>query len=738
MDKQHPLYVAFVWHMHQPYYKNDLTGKYSLPWVRLHCTKDYYDMVAILDDFPQIHQTFNLVPSLLVQIEDYVKNQATDEFLDKTLIPAMQLTELDKDFILANFFMANWSTMVYSFPRYAELLDKRGRYTTPAELERIKLYFHAQDYLDLQVLFNLVWIDPYWKERDKVLQDICEKGKNFIEEDKLYIIQKHRDIMSQVIGKYKQVQDRGQIEITTTPFYHPILPLLCNTDAAKIATPAINLPKIPFRHPEDARLHIQRAVEYYERHFGCKPKGMWPAEGSVSEDIIPLMADAKVKWIATDEDILAHTLKTVIRKDFNGDGFSDVLYKAYCLNVKEQNLNIIFRDRTLSDLVGFIYSHMTATDAVNNFMGILNTIREHVSKMSGPHLVSIILDGENAWEFYPHDGQQFLRKLFHELSLNQNYKTVTVSEYLEQFPPHNYLYNLFAGSWINHNYGVWIGHQEDNTAWEYLSKTREALTKFTQSHPEDEHKSTINQAWEEIYIAEGSDWCWWYGDDHSSANDEEFDFLFRQHLMNVFKLIGEKIPDWLFVAIKGIAKSKPTQYPLGLIEPVLDGTVTNYYEWQNAGIFEVSKTGGTMYRANTIINTIFYGFDLANFYIRLDFNTILNSSETEDLSVIFTISEPKPYDIVLPLDPKIPPTLQIYDIFDTSAPKKIGELNSLSINKFIELSVPFSMLELTPNQEIHLNIIVKRKDFEIERWPNRGLITFKVPGEDYILDFWEV
>lgn len=733
-----PLYIAFLWHMHQPYYKNDLTQKYTLPWVRLHCTKDYYDMVAILDDFPQIKQTFNLVPSLLAQIEDYVKNNATDEFLDKTLIPAAQLNEQDKDFILLNFFMANWNTMVYSFERYAELLDRRGRYTSNLELPRVKRYFNTQDYLDLQVLFNLVWIDPYWRERDPKLQEIIAKGKFFTEEDKFYVIQKHRHIMSQVISKYKEMQDKEQIEITTTPFYHPILPLICNTDSARIATPEIILPQKPFQHPEDARYQVKKAVEYYQRCFGVKPRGMWPSEGSVSEDIIPIIADEGIKWIATDEDILANTLKIVFHKNFSlTDIYTDTLYKAYRVKQQNKELDIIFRDKTISDLIGFSYSHMSNQDAVNNFMNTLHFIRENVNKISGPHLLSIILDGENAWEFYPNDGTTFLKSIYRELSNNQCFKLVTISEYLSKFPSHNTLTNLYAGSWINHNFGVWIGHHEDNTAWEYLEKTRDTLIKYAEKN-NSENIKIIEQAWEEIYIAEGSDWNWWYGDEHSSANDEEFDLLFRQHLMNVYKLIGEKIPDWLYVAIKGIAKSKPTQYPLNLIHPTVDGKMTDYYEWQNAGIYEVSKIGGTMYRANTTIKTIYYGFDLENLYLRLDFDLTLNSSETNDLFLEFVITEPIFYSIKLNLAATQLKKLILYRTDEFSKQQQVGEVSSVAIDKFVELAIPFSNLKFKAGEQVNIVTLVKRNNFEIERWPNNGLISFNVPGEDYILDYWEV
>ncbi len=252
------IHLAFLWHQHQPVYKNPSTGVYELPWVRLHATKDYYDMAEILENFPKIKVNFNLVPSLLVQLEDYAKGTAHDKYLDLTLKDAAEITEEEKIFILHNFFMANWETMVFPHNRYHQLLEKRGRQTSQEELKRILSYFTITDMRDLQVWFNLAWMDPYWRKADPLVKSLFDKGRDFSEQEKDLLIQKQREICGKVVEKHKSLQDRGRIEITTTPFYHPILPLLCDTNKGSESFPGINLPKKRFQHPEDAKYRYKK------------------------------------------------------------------------------------------------------------------------------------------------------------------------------------------------------------------------------------------------------------------------------------------------------------------------------------------------------------------------------------------------------------------------------------------------------------------------------------------------
>ena len=389
--KDRPLHIAFLWHMHQPYYLDPLSNKFVMPWVRLHGIKDYYDMVAILEDYPSIHQTINMVPSLIEQILKYTDSGADDEYMDLTLKPAADLTVQDKLFILQNFFFLQWDNMLFVYPRYRDLLEKRGYEPAPQALERACRRFTTQDFLDLQVWFNLSWFDPMFKESDPLLKHLLEKGRDFSEEEKGELIKRQIEVLRMIIPEYKKMMERGQIEVTTSPYYHPILPLLCDTEVARVALPGLMLPKKKFRHPEDAKTQIERAVSYHKEIFGVPPKGMWPSEGSVSEESLSLIAGAGIKWIATDEEILAKSLDIHLHRGLSGDdGIPEALYKPYYVEKQGAKISMIFRDHQLSDLIGFVYSKWDSKKAVEDLIERLHQIRQAVSVHDGDHLVSII------------------------------------------------------------------------------------------------------------------------------------------------------------------------------------------------------------------------------------------------------------------------------------------------------------------------------------------------------------
>ncbi len=276
--------------MHQPYYKDPATDIYRLPWVRLHGTKDYLDMLEILKDFPAIKQNFNLVPSLLEQLRDYTDNSARDSFLDATRKRASDLSLDDKLFVLENFFLANWENMIKPFPRYYELLLKRGTHFIRADLIRMVKYFSEADFLDLQVLFNLCWIDPFFRENDPFLKTLVEKERNYTEDEKSVLIEKQMEILKRIIPAYREMAATGQVELSLSPFYHPITPLLCDTDIARVAMPGVNLPRRRFACPEDAQKQIELGIAYFEKVFHYRPAGMWPSEGSVSEEVLRIMS----------------------------------------------------------------------------------------------------------------------------------------------------------------------------------------------------------------------------------------------------------------------------------------------------------------------------------------------------------------------------------------------------------------------------------------------------------------
>ncbi|MEW6585888.1 MAG: glycoside hydrolase family 57 protein, partial [Nitrospirota bacterium] len=612
-----PLHIAFIWHMHQPFYKDPVTGVYRLPWVRLHGTKDYPDMAEILRDFPLIRQTVNFTPSLLEQITDYAENNARDYYLELSIKQASELTHEERIFMLENFFLANWDTMIKPFPRYYEILSKRGFHLIRSDLTRLARYFTVSDFLDLQVLFNLCWIDPLFRRRDSQLSALAEKGRDFTEEDKKLVLDKQSSILKEIIPLYGEMARSGQIELSVSPFYHPILPLLCDTNVAKIALPDIHLPRQRFSYPEDARQQIRMGIDYFEKIFGYRPHGMWPSEGSVSEEVARIASEAGMEWIATDEDILAISTGKQIRDSARNLIEPEMLYSPHRFG----NVSLIFRDHVISDLIGFIYSKWDARAAAQDLINRLVAASRRV-RSDKPHLVSIILDGENAWEYYANDGYDFLKYLYEGLSREERLKTCTVSEFLNTHGRGDPLRRLHPGSWIYANYAVWIGHDEDNRAWDYLTETRKELELFQKMHPEKD----LSVAWKSIYIAEGSDWNWWYGDEHTTETQKDFDELFRTNLMNVYREIGGEIPPDLFIPVLREDRSvAPAVMIRGFIQPKIDGLVTSYYEWYQGAQMDIRKSGGSMHKAESLLSSLYYGFNKDTLYLRLDFSSELRA-----------------------------------------------------------------------------------------------------------------
>ena len=507
------LNLAFIFHMHQPYYKNLLTQESDLPWVRLHGAKDYLDMVQILKNYPKIKQTFNVVPSLFEQIEDYNTNQVKDKFLELTAKPAAELTKADKEFILQNFFSINKDRVIATFPRYYELWFKKQRNNE----------FSTQEYLDLQLWFNLAWIDPSFRQNIPELKKIVLKERFFNEEDKQIVLTNQLNILKEIIPAYRLFKQNNQIEISVTPYYHPILPLLCSTNIAKEANKKTVLPKEEFSYPQDAQSQVESAVEYYKQRFDGAPLGLWPSEEAVSEHILPFIMASGIKWIVADEAILFKSLNLRKRN-------TKLLYQPHLLKRKKGELSIVFRDRNLSDLIGFNYQGLKEVDAVNNFMGHLENINKAFKNKD--ILVTVAMDGENAWEFFRNDGHDFLELFYKRISDCDFVKTTTVSEYLKLMPAKLEIKRLSAGSWIYGEFGKWIGNPYKIKAWECLTQARKALEKI---------KEPSALALKQMHILEGSDWFWWYGEDP----DGSFDRLFRIHLINLYKLINQDAPAYL-------------------------------------------------------------------------------------------------------------------------------------------------------------------------------------------------
>lgn len=612
--------VAILWHMHQPFYEDLVTREHILPWARMHALKDYYGMVALLREFPDVRMTFNLVPSLLVQLEAFAENRAHDPFLELGLKPAADLSDADVAFIVEHFFHAQRQRMIDAYPRYAELLSLRGPAATSAgDARSVARRFSVDDLRDLQVWQKLAWIDPEYLEHDARVRALVEKGRQFNEGDKAALRTIELEILNRVIPEYRNAAARGQAELSTSPFYHPILPLLCDTDVYLKTHPHSRMPRRRFVHPEDAEEQLRRAVACHLRLFGREPAGVWPSEGSVSDAMLPIVARCGFRWMATDEQILARSLGVTLTRDPGGHlEQPETLYQPYRVRGGGAEVACVFRDHLLSDLIGFAYASWEAEAAAEDFVRrLVEAGRRYAARHGeGEALIPVILDGENAWEHFAGGGRPFLRSLYRRLSHHAELRTVTMAEACAR--PGKDLSGIFPGSWIDANFYIWIGHHDDQLGWSQLADARDALD----SPGPGVDEPALAQAREEVLVAEGSDWFWWYGDDHSSAHDLEFDELFRRHLRNAYRLLNRPIPDELFVSniTTGAAAPEQTE-PSAFIHPTIDGEETSYFEWLGAGSIEVREVAGAMHRTDErprIIQLIRFGFDRERLYVRLD------------------------------------------------------------------------------------------------------------------------
>lgn len=725
-----PVSLALFWHQHQPYYPDDVTGENLMPWVRLHATKDYVGMALHIQEVPEFHCTINLVPSLLLQIQRYV-NGGSDRHLDVSRLPADSLSQEDAYYLLDNFFMANEWTMIRPFARYHELQQKRGLGRDSAEQALPR--FKTQDLRDLQVWSNLTWIHELVFERDSVLRAFREKGRNYTEDEKAWLLQKQMELVAEVVPLHRKLAEGGQLELTTTPFYHPILPLLWDKKCAREGMPGCPLPKYTQSYQEDAIRHLKMAVEYHQELFGAPPRGMWPSEGSVSQDIIAAIADTGIEWIATDEEILTHSTEGFVHRDDNGlINRPEMLYRPWRIEQEGKPLSIIFRDHGLSDLIGFHYQRNDPNWAAEDLLGKVKSIGRSVAgHAEHPAIVPIILDGENCWEYYPDGGVAFLRKLYRGAVQDRDIHPMRVSEHLSKHPPTNKIGRLFAGSWINHDFYIWIGHQDDRDAWDLVHITREFLLK-AEKNPRFSPE-TVQRAWEELMIAQGSDWFWWYGDDHNSAQDALFDELFRRHLRNVYQILNEAPPSALLKPVARAERRHIHTNPKAFLQVKVDGRMT-YFEWLHAGHYASGSERGTMTMvSDSMIRHIFFGFDNQHLLLRFDTPSTAHLDLQDYDEIRFRFIEPYGTEIRTRCDQTNGDTPQI--IIDDKPVKETS--GRYAIDRVFELSVPWKDLGVSVGQRLHVAAELLKEGQVIERTPSEGSVDMVVPSADFEMHMWQ-
>lgn len=565
-----PVTLSFLWHMHQPFYRFEGDTMAYLPWVRLHAIRSYYDMVAVLEEFPEVRVTINLVPSLIEQLRGY-ESGGSDLFLEVAKVPSKHLTENERRFLFKNFFSAQVERMIKPLRSYAVLLEKRDNALRVRGVDEAWREFSEADYRDLRALFDLSWFGFKARERFPRIEELRKKGSDYTEEEISEIHGFEKTLIGDVIPLYSRAAGRGQIEISVCPYAHPILPLIVDADSAREALPDAPLPR-RFREPHDAQEQLDRALVYIEKELGHRPVGLWPAEGAVSQDVAEMASAAGLRWMASDEGVLVRSV--------HDDSASH--YRAWRAHTVSGKLALLFRDRDLSDRIGFAYKDWVATDAVSD---LLTSAASNVHKFSARDgLVVIALDGENPWEHYAEAGSFFLRTLYGHLQNSSEFKTLTLSEAAEEHVTRQSVSRLHAGSWIYANFATWIGGPQKNRAWGLLGKCREALRNslVTGNDVKDENRLAAKRA---LHAAEGSDWFWWLDGQYESLYITEFDRLFRGHLARAFELLGMPVPPELEVPLTS-AEPLPTEIPRielqGILHPQMDGRVTDLLEWREA------------------------------------------------------------------------------------------------------------------------------------------------------------
>lgn len=719
------LNVLFLWHLHQPLYKMADSQQYILPWVRLHSIKAYLDMAYMSEQYPEMGMTFNLTPSLMLQLEDYTGGNADDYYEKLSRTKPEDLDPTERNFIIDNFFQANWATMIHPYPGYKRLLN----------LKENKNYAHFtnQDILDLQVWFNLSWFGFAARKKYPQINELLHKDHNFSGEDKENILKLQYTILDEILPYYKKISSGDIVELSTTPMYHPILPLVYNSEIARRCMPHSPLPN-KFSYPEDAEKHITMAMELYFRHFNRKPSGFWPAEGSVSPEIAKLFQEKKISWIASDEEVLFNSM--LAEGNYS-------LFRPYSIGDSDDKLHLFFRDKGISDAIGFRYSKMNADQAIDDLFQNLSAI----SQSNDNKHIAIILDGENPWEYYFDGGEKFLSKLYSKLSESKHLIPMSMKKAVEETDRSQQITQLYSASWIYGNFQIWIGSEEDNRAWEYLLETRKTINEHKKQGKEADK---ISKALEYIYVAEGSDWFWWYGDDFQSMTKKDFDTLFRSYLIAAWEALDLEVPSWLLnplIQQKQLFLPQPEEF----ISPIIDGESTHYFEWQGSIIFATDKAGSAMFNSQNSIKEIAYGINEENFFIRVKFQ-FQRTEKQRKLQLKFYRSHAehaknsqvndqvnnridKSYICSIPLHLEPGDLFPIFQANGNQSNSPTGNIEA-AYKEFFECKIAYHDLEASPGDEIQFNLELLEEDIAMEVQPVAGLIRLTVPGLDYFKEHW--
>jgi len=680
-----------------------------LPWVRLHATRSYTDMAAALEPQDRARVVANWAPSLLVQLAAYAGGASVDRDEELARRPVDTLTPQERAHVVKESFAVDWTLWVKPVPRYAELLGRRGTDLRRIDLLRVQQGFSAQDLIDLQVHFMLAWMGFTARREERVVAELIRKERGFAEGEKLELLEVSRRLARNLVPRWKALAERGIVEISCSPMFHPILPLLVDSDCARRAMPDARLPP-RFHHPEDAREQVRRGRARTAQDFGVQPAGMWPSEGSVSPEVLAILGEEGVRWCATDQGNLeASELAMPLP--------ARPLHHApwMCGEVA-----VFFRDRDLSDAIGFRYAQSAPREAVGDLLRKIGA--------AGPEAtVTVALDGENPWEHYPQSGEAFLRELYG--GLGGEVTPVLPRDEIVERKPKGRIARIHSGSWIDSNFRVWIGHPEDNQAWTLLGQARAALE---QARPRLMPEQ-FEKAYAAALAAEGSDWFWWYGDDFSTDNAPEFDALFRRNVEQVFRHIGLPPPERLAVPIISPSKDKSQSqalvvHPRRLIHPQIDGVSRSYYEWAGAGFYRPGAgSGGSMYQNGGAFLQLWYGFSLSELFVRLD--PAQGSDPSGELRILMVPREGPERALLMPVRRGGPCAVRD----ESGAQCGVGHSGAI-----VEFSLSLTALGFSPADRFGLALRLMRSGVEADRLPRYGELELVVPDRSFEQANWHV
>ena len=710
-----PVDLILLWHHHQPDYRRPSDGRSVLPWARLHVTKDYLDMARNAERYPGLKMTFNLVPALIDQIEAAARGEP-DELLELIARPIAGLAAEERATVTSRCVQVP----SHALDRWPALraLRQRTLPESPAGGRGANRTVPLADpeLLALEIWFLLAWLDPMFHGEPEAARALADHPR-WTERHRGDLMALHGRLAGEVIPAYRALAERGQVELSTSPYHHPILPLLVDIASARRARPDLPLPALPFAAPEDAERHMVRALARHADVFGRPATGMWPSEGSVSPEVASIAARLDIRWLASDEAVLWRSLD-------HGAQERGALYRPWRFVSEAGEVALFFRDHALSDRIGFVYQRWDARDAADDFIAQLRRIaRDHRGDV--PPLVSVILDGENCWEHYPEDGDQFLNALYRGLAEAKDIRTRTPSEVLAEGRAIGALPRLHSGSWIDADFHIWIGHAEKNRAWDQLAHARKALV-AAGATPE-----SAPEAWAALARAEGSDWFWWFGEDHYTGDRPVFDRLFRELVSAAYTGAGLGPPASLRLPIvRPDAASGSRQPPVGLVTPTIDGRRTTFYEWHAAGHCAVGA-GAAMHKGGGLVRDLYYGFDAERFYLRLDFAAGAPPGAALDLRI--DLVEPRPLRLrIAGLAAGERPVLAAA----AGEAERPLEGARCSIQTLLELAVPFASLGVGPGELMGLLVQALRGGQPVESYPGEEGLTLAVPGPDFEATMW--